>query len=431
MKFKRVALYIVILGVLLGYYYYYEVHIPSKQRALKEKASRVFSLDKDEIDYIEIKGEDHVVLKKKGAGWIIVKPLSTKADKATVENLLASLVRLKVERTIGVQKDEAAYGLNKPGLSIVIRAGQKEFRLALGDKTPTSVYRYAITSTRKGIFLVDAYEKESLDKGLYALRYKRVVEIEPADVIGLKIEKKQVSLDIKKGKDGLWILSGNKSFKVKQEKISSLVRRLCLLEAKAFPGHAKGVDLARPDIRISLYTGKKSRELRFWDRSSHLYMLSKDCKGLVELSRYILDDIPKGQKDIQDRTFLHFVRDDTKSISLSYKSRKEGVLVKKDDSWFNADKKVEDQWKVDELLMSLEDLEYKMILNEIPTGAQPVCTIKLKSVHEKGTMVITFYKGDYVGCGNSFYLVEKAGAKRCLDAAMDVNAMLDGHKEKK
>ncbi len=431
MKLRKVAIYIVILGLLLGYYYYYEVHVPSEKKALKEKASRVFAIDKDKIDYLDIKGTEHVVLEKKDHGWMITKPLLTRADKATVGNLLADLVGLKMVRSIGSGKDRAVFGLDRPGLRLILKSGQKQWKLVLGDKTPTGMYRYATSSTKKGIFLVNAYEKASLDKGLYTLRYKRVVELSPGDVDGLRIEREHVSLNIKKDKNGLWSLAGHKSLKVKQDKINSLVRRLCWLEAKAFPGHVKGVDMSRPSTIVFISSGKKSETLKFWDRGSHLYMVSSNTKGLVELSRDILDDIPGKVEDIQDRTFIHFATDDTRKINLSYGSKNESVLVKKGDDWFYNNKKVRDQWKVDELLLSLEDLEYKKVLGNIPNGPLDVCTIKLYTLHDNGNLMITFYKGGYARCGSSTYLADNKDLKRCLDAAKDVSAMLQGNREKK
>jgi hypothetical protein len=78
------------------------------------------------------KGERHVVLERSGGEWTL--PGKWPARKAEVEELVAQLSSLHSRFLPIPLGDPAEYGLDKPALTVTVRAAGTEYRLALGER---------------------------------------------------------------------------------------------------------------------------------------------------------------------------------------------------------------------------------------------------------------------------------------------------------
>jgi hypothetical protein len=84
-------LILLLIAIPLGWYAYHD----SKKGAVDDspKRDKVFTVEADKIDEIEIKSEsgDRTTGRKKGTDWEIVQPISSATDQASVSGITSNL----------------------------------------------------------------------------------------------------------------------------------------------------------------------------------------------------------------------------------------------------------------------------------------------------------------------------------------------------
>ena len=172
MKTRTALIYLAVLLLLAGYFYFFEVVRKEARVKEEEAARRLFQVDKTEITALKIEklSAETKSLKKNGH-WLILEPLSTRADEFAVEGLLASLQSLEMDR----QVDEAArdlqpYGLDKPALRYSFLVGDRWHHLRIGGRAVIGDKFYASGDQEDRVILIADSQQRSLDKTLFDLR---------------------------------------------------------------------------------------------------------------------------------------------------------------------------------------------------------------------------------------------------------------------
>ncbi len=190
--FRRPLIGIIILALLGGYYYFYEIRYRSKKAKEKEISERIYPVTESDISKIVYqKGKEKIVLEKKGEGWQVVSPVKAKADKKTVNSFLETFPGLKSFRKISdVKWDDPMFGLSKDPVQVTFydRKG-KGYSAAFGHKNPTNSYFYTLKGKSKTVLLVWVYPDKLLEKSLYDFRFKKVLAVSSDQVEKVEFEK--------------------------------------------------------------------------------------------------------------------------------------------------------------------------------------------------------------------------------------------------
>src|SRR5689334_23163277 len=150
-------LILLIIAIPLGWYAYYD----SKKGAVDDSSKRdkVFTVDADKIDEVEIKSEsgDRTTVRKKGTEWEIVQPISSPTDQAALSGITSNLSSVEIQRVIDDNPpDLKEYGLAAPRVEVGFKANGQQRRLQLGSKTPSGTDVYAKLPDSKRVFLISS-----------------------------------------------------------------------------------------------------------------------------------------------------------------------------------------------------------------------------------------------------------------------------------
>jgi hypothetical protein len=118
-----------------------------------------------------------------------VEPVETGADAGELTTIAGALATLDIQRVVEEQAaDLTPFGLAQPRVDVSFRkAGDTTVRrILIGDKTPTGGELYAKLPDSPRVFLVSSYLDASFNKGTFALRDKRVLEMDREKVDGLE-----------------------------------------------------------------------------------------------------------------------------------------------------------------------------------------------------------------------------------------------------
>ena len=104
---------LLLLAIPLGWYAYHD----STKGPVDDspKRDKVFTVEADKIDEVEIKSEsgDRTTLRRKGTEWEIVQPAGAPSDQATVSGITSNLASIEIQRVI----DENPSDLKEFGLA--------------------------------------------------------------------------------------------------------------------------------------------------------------------------------------------------------------------------------------------------------------------------------------------------------------------------
>jgi len=118
----RSTLIYLIIALLLGGLYLWDVRSEKEEKALEEEAKVLFpGLDSEKLERIELeRGDETIVLRRiaedaSEASWTITSPVKTGADDFSVNRITSLLPHLKYTRIIEQEAEDAAsFGLGNP-----------------------------------------------------------------------------------------------------------------------------------------------------------------------------------------------------------------------------------------------------------------------------------------------------------------------------
>lgn len=207
-----------------------------------------------DVKEITIRGVEGAptVLHKNGNDWMLVAPISAKADTAQVRSLLASLHSLRATAFVddAGSPPDAKYLLTPPRLELelVIGADDAKKTLRVGGATaePAKQEIYAQTTPGDTVYVVGSHIFSMVAKKAIDFRDKTVLAFDKDKVSSVVVERSDGDGFTVEKKDGKWTLADAGDAGVKEFIAARLVDDLRDL---------KGVDLAsesgpRPEFKL-------------------------------------------------------------------------------------------------------------------------------------------------------------------------------------
>lgn len=179
MKGLRSFLVLLVVAIALGAFVYYD---SKKPPADEKKQEQVFAdVQPDKIEQVTVKATsgEQTTLQKQGTTWQVTQPAAVAADEAEISGITTNLASLQVQRVVDDQAtDFKQYGLDPARIDVAFKAGGKEHRLLLGQKTPTGADIYAKLPGAPRVFLVSSYLETTFNKTTFDLRDKTILKID-------------------------------------------------------------------------------------------------------------------------------------------------------------------------------------------------------------------------------------------------------------
>lgn len=378
MKWRHAFLYLLILGLLGGYYYYFEIVSKREKDEAERIKKKVFSVSAEAVNevFLEAEGKPTVHLVKKDGAWVLDQPVSAEADQGAVDTLVHSLVELEKSRDVdAAAKDMALYGLAKPGQVVRFRAENTWHQLRLGSKNPTGESHYAAREDENVVFLVASGQVQALSKAPEDLRRRDLLTFEDENVQNLVVswaDGHRVELVREANNKDAWRCAEEPEKRVKRSKVDNVLNQIRWLRARSFlEGTGEGSALweggaseAQVVLRgfdgseLSLQIGRKKDE-----PETHV-ALSSQLKTPVTVDGAVLKELPKTVRDVEDRSVATFNSKDITRMAYAMGDEKGEVILQDDGSWVQvkADgtrRVFKESWRVRPLFWEWEDLEYE------------------------------------------------------------------------
>ena len=406
MKTKTALIYLAVVAALGVYFYYFEVIRPTSRTEQKETALRLFRIDKDTITSLQLdRGDPKPVSIRKNGQWHIVEPINSPVDEFAVGELLTSLSSLKMERELKKSaEDLQPYGLEKPQLHLSFSASNSRHHLRIGAKAPAGNHYYASSDQQNRVVLIGASQQQSLNKSLFDLRRKEFFTLEKGEVNTVAIERAEDELIIKKVQNDRWRSEAQPEVKIKTSKVDTLLNRLLWLRATGFLDKEgdtiSPLGLAPAKIRVSLSSKRQTQTLLLGDstKDHSVYAKGDGLAGIALVKDELLEQLPAGLTDLEDRTLLLFDVDQVEGIVLQLDGETYGLeRHEKKWNWAGEESRdVPDNWRINSLLWKLRELEY--LPGDSPDGGtvpeDPLLKVELLSEDGKlGTFLLKEVEG--------------------------------------
>jgi hypothetical protein len=330
MRRGRSFLILVVVALGLGaYIYFVESKREPSDTTASAKKDKVFATDSSKYEEIEIKAAsgETTTLKKVNGLWEIVKPEPLPTDSSEVGSLLSTLDSLEVQRVVVENPPSAAeYGLDPARIAIGFRvAGENAPRkLLVGSKTPTGGDLYARVEGQPRIFLISAYQEDSLNKTPFGLRDKTALKFErdAADTVTIEVQGSPTVSFLKKGTD--WRFSKPWDAKADFGTVDGLVGKLFMakmasIEAAEGTADLKKYGLDKPQAVVTLGAGSTQGRLALGSKKEEGKLYARDLSRpmVFTIDATLLDDLKKKPEDLRKKEVFEFRAFSATSVSLT------------------------------------------------------------------------------------------------------------------
>jgi hypothetical protein len=291
-------LILLVIAIPLGWYAYHD----SKKGPADDapKRDKVFTVEADKIDEIELKSEsgDRTTLKRKGTDWEIAQPVNAPSDQSTVSSITSSLASLEIQRVVDENPaDLKEFGLAAPRLEVAFKSGGQERRLQIGDKTPTGSDLYAKLADNKRVFIIPAYLESTFNHGTFDLRDKTVLKVDRE-----KLDKLEVVTDKRterfEKKEGDWQITEPAVGKAEFSAVDNLVSRISSLQMKSIVNDSsdlKKYGLEKPALTVRVGSGSSLAALLIGSGAESGSVYAKDAArpAVFTIESSLVDDLKK------------------------------------------------------------------------------------------------------------------------------------------
>ena len=186
-----------------------------------------------------------ITCEKRDDTWLVTHPIEANADAQEIETLLSELRSLQVStfEADGADANVLAqlkkYGLDAPRIQVKLTSGDNTYALDIGaavpsaDETQGRVYVKSIH--QESIYTVSDDIYTLLNKSVFDLRDKRVIDFQRTDTIRIEITQDQETTLCTKNYDNTWELqTPTGKIKADAEAVDDLLFGVDSLEAAAF-----------------------------------------------------------------------------------------------------------------------------------------------------------------------------------------------------
>lgn len=271
----------------------------------EESQGRIIEEDLEDPD-------TEIVLRKADLGWAMDKPLSTRADGATISTFLSALSGLRaqdfVDEPLLAQKE---FGLDPPHLSITLTLGEDKTQLLVGNEKETdqgTKQRYVKRADDKTLFLVGDWVFRDLNKTSRDFRDKTVVHFAKNAVARVEVQRHDGDgFQLTKNADAAWQIDVSQAGTLKNNALGQFVTDLH--ELKGFeivtdnPSNIQIYGLQAPLVTIRAYNEAEEKLAGLLigqtkeEDTAKIFAMAEDGRTIFGLRDYVFDRLNKKPAD--------------------------------------------------------------------------------------------------------------------------------------
>ena len=122
MRWQTSAVLALLLAVVGGFYYLYEVRWAADRERAESRKGRVFAAEAADVTALELKRPDETVaLKREGDAWRLTAPMAARGNRGSVDEALTTILTAKIDREIDAKPASLAdFGLEKPAAQVAL-----------------------------------------------------------------------------------------------------------------------------------------------------------------------------------------------------------------------------------------------------------------------------------------------------------------------
>ncbi len=344
MKIRNTIILIVVAVAIGSFIWFFERKQMSTQE-WEEKGKRVFRIEGDDIDRIELVRADETVVcvKDSNGEWQMEQPLRYKADKSQLRSFCSRFESLDSKRILkgeGIdEKKIEEFGLKKPRVTARFRIKDNEEGIALGDETPLGNNVYSQVLGQRDVYILAKTIFNNLNKSANNLRDKGVVEFEIDDLVKAEVKRGKETIEFTQ-EEGEWRL--NKPIKGLGDpnKISGMLRKIKNLRVKEFisdgPKNLAEFGLDEPLYELALWSkeDQSPKTVLFgkWAEKNTVYAKIGGGDTIFTVNDKALAELKLKPEEFRDRSLTHLSSDSIKNIKIE-KGAKKLVMAKDGAKW--------------------------------------------------------------------------------------------------
>jgi len=373
MKTKYTIILAVVLLLLGGFYYIYDVQMGGKKEKEKSDKEKLFTFDKKAITAIDItKGKEKINFVKESGAWRMTAPDKKLAAASATDGILNVMNGMKREATIDEKPgDLAQFELKPPAFEIILSSGEKKYTLLLGSKTPSGSAYYAKLPDSDTVFTVSSSISYELQKKNDDLVEKEALPLDPAKVTSLDVDYGDSKLSLSNPqnfwtlfrKDGKWSITAPKAMKGDAGKVSSFLWDIKNVKADRFITEAELAKFPPLDkertLTINVTQTDKPAETLIIGKAGtdgKLYPAKREPSGEIFLIKDTdLKKLYKKAEDIQETRIAVIEPKDVQKLEITAGDFKAEAERDKSEGW-----KLTTPAKIKKNIVSLDSMLWKV-----------------------------------------------------------------------
>ncbi len=330
MRLKNTLIWGIVLLLLAGFVYYYEVKGGRERQRIEDQAKHIFVFEEADFNQLELHYADTYIkcIKTDAGEWHIVKPIDYPGDDEAIKRLIDAVKGATAERKLDAS-DQAlsAFGLAPPQLKLALTSKDKQYVLLLGNKNPMGSLMYAKREADAELFLLDSSLYNSLAQGVPDLRSERVISIPEVDVSQIELDYANRKLVLTNDPKVGWQITTPRELKADPDGVSTLIRQINSMRVKEFVAEETDTlarfGLDKPMLRLTLTNGRDQTQKRLL-----LGHINKEKQGIyakrgkrpqvILLDSSIGTELTKEVFSIRERRILRFDTVRVNEVELSY-----------------------------------------------------------------------------------------------------------------
>jgi hypothetical protein len=383
MRWQTTAVLAVLLAVLGGFYYLYEVRWgPAREEAAARKG-RVFGADTRDVTGVELKrGAETVRLQREGEQWQVLEPVRARGSNTAVDEVLAAVLTARIDREIDPNPASPAdFGLDTPAAEVTLALKDgRTLGLELGARNPTGVWVYARERGKPAVFVLGESVLRDATRPVADFRDRTILAFDAKEVTGFEIVLPEATLAVE-GSPGAWQITRPVALRADSETVREFLDRLATQKIRDFvaeaPASRQAYGLERP-VRVTIHTGRDkdrvSRTLllgRVDAGKKGVYAMRPDESSVLLVPEDVWTKVPKNVGVLRNKVVVEVDRDKLARVELE-SPRGTVVVAREKDEWKIVAPELlpADQVEVSALITRVRDLRAQGFLSD-DAGAIP------------------------------------------------------------
>lgn len=322
---RTTLILLVVAAALGGLIYLYEIRGGEARRLAEQAEKRLFAevAEEDVREIVLVTNDDHTArLERVDGAWRVREPVDFPGDPVAIDGIASNLAELESKTLYEESQELEVYGLGEGARVIRFAAGERDYELRVGDKTPVGSETYVSTGHDPRVFTVESFKVTSMTRSLDDLRERRPLRFDREGLDHVEVEWPDGGVELEK-RDEAWYLTRPLEARADETTLDTFLSDLTFLRASGFvddPPPDAELGLDRPAYRVALHAGDESHELVVGDTA--LEDGSRAARAaepiLYKIADSRLDAFPKRVVEFRFKQLSQFLASDAERLELVF-----------------------------------------------------------------------------------------------------------------